>query len=82
MHDKATSGRPINFTVEDAFPHLEAALGKCEIKGSFDLCITRENTQIPQSSLAFYLQRLASQRKQFVSNCDNEQNEFVFCWQK
>ena len=59
MHDKATSGRPINFTVEDAFPHLEAALGKCEIKGSFDLCITCENTQIPQSSLAFYLQRLA-----------------------
>lgn len=59
MHDKATSGRPINFTVEDAFPHLEAALGKCEIEDSFDLSITCENTQIPQSSLAFYLQRLA-----------------------
>ena len=59
LHDKVTSGRPINFTVADAFPHLESALGKCEIEDSFDLSITCENTQIPQSSLAFYLQRLA-----------------------
>lgn len=58
LHDKVTSGRPINFTVADAFPHLESALGKCEIEDSFDLSITCENTQIPQSSLAFYLQRL------------------------
>ena len=59
MHDKVTSGGPINFTVADAFPHLESALGKCEIEDTFDLSITCENTQIPQSSLAFYLQRLA-----------------------
>ena len=59
MHDKVTSGRPINFTVADAFPHLESALGKCEIEDSFELSITCENTQVPQSSLAFYLQRLA-----------------------
>ena len=59
LHDKVTSGRPINFTVADAFPNLESALGKCEIEDSFDLSITCENTQIPQSSLAFYLQRLA-----------------------
>ena len=58
LHDKVTSGRPINFTVADAFPHLESALGKCEIEDSFDLSITCETTQIPQSSLAFYLQRL------------------------
>ncbi|XP_068685020.1 uncharacterized protein, partial [Montipora foliosa] len=59
LHEKVTSGRPIDFTVVDAFPHLESALGKCEIEDSFDLSITCENTQIPQSSLAFYLQRLA-----------------------
>ena len=47
-----------DFTVADAFPHLESALGKCEIEDSFDLSITCENTQIPQRSLAFYLQRL------------------------
>ena len=29
------------------------------MEDSFDLSITCENTQIPQSSLAFYLQRLA-----------------------
>ena len=32
---------------------------KCEIEDSVDLSIKCENTQIPQSSLAFYLQRLA-----------------------
>lgn len=59
LHEKVTSGRPIDFTVADTFPHLESALGKCEIEDSFDLSISCENTQIPQSSLAFYLQRLA-----------------------
>lgn len=34
MHDKVTSGRPINFTAADAFPHLESALEKCEIDDS------------------------------------------------
>jgi len=62
MHDKVTSGRPTNFTVADAFPHLESALGKCEKDDSFALSITFENTQIAQSSLPFNLLRLAREK--------------------
>jgi len=76
-HDKVTSGRPINFTVADAFPHLESALGKCKIEDSFDLSITSENTQIPQSSKAFYLQRLAIVIMNGMSLCFVGKNDYL-----
>ena len=80
MHDKVTSGRPINFTVADAFPHLEFALRKCEIEDSFNHNMWEHSNS---AELFSFLSAKTCKRKQsFVSNCDNERNEFVFCWQK
>ena len=79
LHDKVTLGTSINFSVVDAFPHLESALVECscETEDFFDLSITCRNTEIPQNSLAFSLQRLT--RENNLSAIVKRDGMIVFC---
>ena len=61
IHDTLSGGRPINFAVDDAVHHLRQSLGQIQIERLFDITLTSEDTNIPQSSAAFYLQRLTQE---------------------
>ena len=61
-YDRATtgSGNPM-FSVEDAKEQLSTVLGPVTLEEKLDLSITSTNPEVPQSSLAYYLQRLDSE---------------------
>ena len=46
----------INFAIEEAVRQLRQSLGQIQIADSFDITLTSENTDVPQSSAAPYLQ--------------------------
>lgn len=60
-HDTLTRGRAINFAVDEAVRQLRQSLGQIQIEDSFDITLTSENTDVPQSSAAFYLQHLTQE---------------------
>ncbi|RUA05043.1 MAG: hypothetical protein DSY43_05455 [Gammaproteobacteria bacterium] len=60
IHHNVTGGRPTNFSVSDAVSHL-SSIGNITAEDSFDVDFTCQNTAVPQSSLAFYLQRLVAE---------------------
>ena len=60
-HDTLTGGRAINFAVDDAVQHLRQNLGQIQMEDSFDITLTSEDINVPQSSAAFYLQRLTQE---------------------
>ena len=57
-NDTLTGGGAINFAVHEAVCHLRQSLGQIQIEHSFDITLTSENTDVPQSSAALYLQSL------------------------
>ena len=57
-HHTLTEGGAINFAVDEAVHQLRQSLGQIRIEDSFDITLTCENTDVHQSSAAFYLQRL------------------------
>ena len=59
--DTLTGGRAINFAVDEAVRQLRQSLGEIQIEDLFDIPLTSENTDVPQSSAAFYLQRLTQE---------------------
>ena len=48
----------INFALDEAVCQLRKSLGQSQIEDSFDITLTSENTDVPQSSAALYPQRL------------------------
>ena len=50
-----------NFAIDEAVRQLRQSLGQIQIEDSFHNTLTRENTDVPQSSAALYLQRLTQQ---------------------
>ena len=60
-HDTLTGGRAINFAVDKAVHQVRQSLGQIQIEDSFDITLTCENTDVPQSSAAFYLPRLTQE---------------------
>ena len=60
-HDTLTGGRAINFAGDEAVHQVRQSLGQIQIEDSFDITLTCENTDVPQSSAAFYLQRLTQE---------------------
>lgn len=60
IHDNVTGQQAINFSVEDAIPHVRENLGNITIEEPLDLEFCLENVSAPHSSVAFYLQRLPS----------------------
>ena len=60
VHYNVTGGRPTKFSVADAVTHL-SSIGNITTEDSFDVDFTCQNTAVPQSSLAFYLQRLVAE---------------------
>ena len=48
----------INFVIDEAVRQLRQSLGQIQIADLFDITLTSENTDVPQSSAALYLQRL------------------------
>ena len=60
-HDTLTGGRAINFAVDDAVQHLRQNFGQIQMQDSFDITLTSEDINVPQSSAAFYLQRLTQE---------------------
>ena len=57
-NDTLTGGGAINFGVHEAVCQLRQSLGQIQIEDSFDITLTSENTDVPQSSAALYLQSL------------------------
>ena len=51
----------INFAIDEAVRQLRQSLRQIKIEDSFHNTLTRENTDVPQSSAALYLQRLTQQ---------------------
>ena len=51
----------INFAIDEAVRQLRQSLGQIQIEDSFHNTLTSENTDVPQSSTALYLQRLTQQ---------------------
>ena len=51
-HDILTGGGAINFAVDEAVHLLRQTLAQTEIEDSFDITLTSENTDVPQSSAA------------------------------
>ena len=49
------------FSVQEATPFLRLITGNVQVEDSFDLSILNENPMVPQSSLAFYLERLTKE---------------------
>ena len=60
-HDTLTGGGAINFAVDEAVCQLRQSLGQIQIEHLFEITLTSENTDAPQSSAAFYLQRLTQE---------------------
>ena len=60
-HDTLTGGGAINFAVDEAVHQLRQSLGQIQIEASFDITLTNENSDVPKSSPAFYLQRLTQE---------------------
>jgi len=46
----------INFAIDEAVRQLRQSFGQIQIADSFDITLTSENTDVPQSSAALYLQ--------------------------
>ena len=46
----------INFAIDEAVRQLRQGLGQIQIADSFDIKLTSENTDVPQSSAALYRQ--------------------------
>ena len=61
IHDSITGGRPINFPVDEAIVHLNGSIGQTKIEETLDIGFINENPLVPQSSLSFYLERLANE---------------------
>ena len=63
LYDAVTQGlgNPF-FSVAAAKSHLTAVLAPVTLEETLDITFTSENPQVPQSSLAFYLQRLVHER--------------------
>ena len=57
-NDTLTGGGAIYFAVHEAVCQLRQSLGQIQIENSFDITLTSENTDVPQSSAALYLQSL------------------------
>ena len=77
-HDILTGGRAINFAVDDAVHHLRQSLGQIQMEDSFDITLTSEDTNVPQSSAAFYLQRL-TQEANLSANSYYHRYDNLFC---
>ena len=56
-NDTLTGGGAINFAVHEAVCQLRQSLGQIQIEDSFDITLTNENTDVPQSSAALNLQK-------------------------
>jgi len=63
VHDDLTQGQPVNFSVEDAVANLQQRIGPIHLEDSLDLTFINENPNVPQSSVAFFLQRLSREAK-------------------
>ena len=61
IYDNITGAAGRYFSVEDAIHFIHKITGKVEVEESLDLSIVNENPAVPQSSLAFYLPRLAEE---------------------
>jgi len=61
IYDSATTGIGRYFSVQEATPFLTLITGNVQLEDSFDLSILNENPMVPQSSLAFYLERLTKE---------------------
>ena len=48
----------INFAIDEAVCQLRQSLGQIQMEDSFDITLTSENTDVPQSSAALYRQHL------------------------
>ena len=59
VHDRVTGRRPINFSVRGALRHLDGCLGSTRVEEALDVGFTNEDSQVPQSSLSFHLDRLS-----------------------
>ena len=58
IYGSVTTGVGQYISVQEATPFLRLITGNVRLEDSFDLSILNENPMIPQSSLAFYLERL------------------------
>jgi len=61
IYDSVTTGIGRYFSVQEATPFLTLITGNVQLEDSFDLSILNENPMVPQSSLAFYLERLTKE---------------------
>ena len=61
IHDSITGGQPINFPVDKAIVHLNGSIGQTKIEEKLDIGFINEIPLVPQSSLSFYLERLANE---------------------
>lgn len=61
IYDSVTTGIGRYFRVQEATPFLTPITGNVQLEDSFDLSILNENPMVPQSSLAFYLERLTKE---------------------
>ena len=61
IYDSVTMGIGRYFSVQEATPFLTPITGNVQLEDSFDLSILNENPAVPQSSLAFYLERLTKE---------------------
>ena len=61
IYDRVTTAIGRYFSVQEATPFLTLITGNVQLEDSFDLSILNENPMVPQSSLAFYLERLTKE---------------------
>lgn len=62
IHDRVTGGYPIHFSVPEAVVHLSNhSFQGITVENSFDVEFINTNAAVPQSSLAFFLQRVVQE---------------------
>lgn len=67
VHDRATGRQARNFSVDEALEHLDGCLGSTRFEEALDVGFTNEDSQVPQSSLSFYLGRLSHENSNIAA---------------